>query len=315
MQNLKEKKELNLCSDFKRYVKYLEHSEYLAQVDSYYKRYNKELDGYKHIDGLLELISKKNAFSLIRLGDGEGNILFWGKYHKEYELLACDNRRKIFNLMFGNKKYMESDYEEMHNQMYKAILNSDIIGLPTFKQVNDIWKKVNTSECKELDLRGNTGYLALWDILLDEIDKLKCEHIVNSHFHINIAKELDKLLNNQIKLSVITCYPELLDLFVQKFDVKKGLNLNIPPQAVNIGNTPNENHFSSVYNKILETINNTDIKGSLFLVGAGILGKIYCSAIKNAGGMAIDVGSMMDVWVGKSVRGYQNDEFVQKYKL
>jgi len=38
--------------------------------------------------------------------------------------------------------------------------------------------------------------------------------------------------------------------------------------------------------------------GKLFLVGAGFLGKIYCDLIKRHGGIALDVGSMMDRWAG-----------------
>ena len=33
-----------------------------------------------------------------------------------------------------------------------------------------------------------------------------------------------------------------------------------------------------------------------FLVGAGVLGKIYCDRIKARGGVALDVGSILDSW-------------------
>jgi hypothetical protein len=39
--------------------------------------------------------------------------------------------------------------------------------------------------------------------------------------------------------------------------------------------------------------------GEVWLVGAGVLGKVYCQAIKAAGGVAIDVGSVLDVWSGR----------------
>jgi hypothetical protein len=45
------------------------------------------------------------------------------------------------------------------------------------------------------------------------------------------------------------------------------------------------------------------------------LGKYYCDLIRRRGGMAIDVGSMMDVWVGKSARRYQTAEFIEKHRL
>ncbi len=303
----------NTCDDFKNYIKQLEDSNYLIRTEFFNKNIGQDIT--QKINHLVKLVSKKQAFSLIRLGDGEGNILFWGKYYNEYNYLANESIKKIFALMFGNKKFINTDYKKIYREILTAVFDSDIIGLPTYEQVNNIYKKVDSSVCEELDVRGFTGYLSILDILLSEKDILKKKIIVNSHIHIDIGKHIETILNNTTQLSVITCYPELLDLFVQKFDVKKGLNLNIPPQAVNIRKTPNQNHFPDVYNAIIKQIESADLRGMLFLVGAGILGKIYCSKIKKAGGMAIDVGSMMDVWMGESVRGYQNRDFVQQYKL
>lgn len=39
-------------------------------------------------------------------------------------------------------------------------------------------------------------------------------------------------------------------------------------------------------------------RGAVFLVGAGALGKIYCHWIKERGGIALDVGSLLDAWDG-----------------
>jgi hypothetical protein len=36
--------------------------------------------------------------------------------------------------------------------------------------------------------------------------------------------------------------------------------------------------------------------GDAFLVGAGVLGKIYCDEIKARGGVALDIGSILDSW-------------------
>jgi hypothetical protein len=42
--------------------------------------------------------------------------------------------------------------------------------------------------------------------------------------------------------------------------------------------------------------------GTLALVGAGIPGKIYCHWLKEAGCVALDVGSILDAWIGKPSR-------------
>ncbi len=44
------------------------------------------------------------------------------------------------------------------------------------------------------------------------------------------------------------------------------------------------------------------LNGKLFLVAGGILGKFYCGRIKGSGGVAIDVGSLVDMWMGAETR-------------
>ena len=50
--------------------------------------------------------------------------------------------------------------------------------------------------------------------------------------------------------------------------------------------------------------NNIDVpyQGAIFLVGAGVLGKIYCDVIKEKGGIAIDIGAIFDAWANVKSR-------------
>jgi hypothetical protein len=63
-------------------------------------------------------------------------------------------------------------------------------------------------------------------------------------------------------------------------------------------------HFPERYEAVLRELS-TPHCGKVFLVAAGILGKMYCDQIKIFGGVAIDVGSLADAWVGALTRpGY-----------
>jgi UDP-N-acetyl-D-mannosaminuronic acid transferase (WecB/TagA/CpsF family) len=59
--------------------------------------------------------------------------------------------------------------------------------------------------------------------------------------------------------------------------------------------------------------------GSLLFVGAGIFGKIYCNWWRDRGGVAMDVGGVMDIWSGKITRGpdkgLDKDDPDTRYKL
>ncbi|MFM7228321.1 MAG: hypothetical protein ACKO2F_01620 [Cyanobacteriota bacterium] len=54
-------------------------------------------------------------------------------------------------------------------------------------------------------------------------------------------------------------------------------------------------HYPVVYWQTLDWIAAQAAPGRLFLVGAGLLGKMYCAAIRRQGGVAVDVGSLIDL--------------------
>ena len=45
-------------------------------------------------------------------------------------------------------------------------------------------------------------------------------------------------------------------------------------------------------------------RGAVFLIGAGGLGKIYADIVCQRGGIALDVGSVLDGWAAKATRGF-----------
>lgn len=58
-------------------------------------------------------------------------------------------------------------------------------------------------------------------------------------------------------------------------------------------------HYKLHYRKVMKFIRNNAKKYDLFLVGAGLLGKLYCAEIKRQGGRAFDAGRIFDFWGGK----------------
>lgn len=60
-------------------------------------------------------------------------------------------------------------------------------------------------------------------------------------------------------------------------------------------------HFPDRYLELLETLRPA-FPGQVFLVGAGILGKVYCDVIAERGGIAVDIGAVCDAWLGINTR-------------
>ena len=62
-------------------------------------------------------------------------------------------------------------------------------------------------------------------------------------------------------------------------------------------------HFPDGFEELRETLH-VPYPGALFLVGAGVFGKIYCHWIKQRGGVAVDIGSIFDSWAGEGRVGH-----------
>jgi len=63
---------------------------------------------------------------------------------------------------------------------------------------------------------------------------------------------------------------------------------------------PKKQFHSGQFEEIQETIEKEVDNYDLFLIGAGILGKIYCGYVKELGGVAFDVGRVFKMWKGKN---------------
>lgn len=65
-----------------------------------------------------------------------------------------------------------------------------------------------------------------------------------------------------------------------------------------IGRSGDKSNYQIHHVKIMRIIKNNVDKYDLFLIGAGLLGKIYCDYIKQCGGRSFDAGRLFDLWSG-----------------
>jgi len=63
---------------------------------------------------------------------------------------------------------------------------------------------------------------------------------------------------------------------------------------------PRKQFHTGQFEEIQETIEKQVDNYDLFLIGAGILGKIYCGYVKEMGGVAFDTGRVFKMWRGKN---------------
>ncbi len=240
---------------------------------------------------IVEKLKNKEPFSMVRIGDGEGMVLNYKKNIKHTNF--------VFNRQLG---YLLSnnEIESICKDLRYTYNNADIIGAPTrrhlkissswrkaFKAVN--YLKAKNSELCSIDIHTELLVHGFLDTILNFVDKV---FIISGR---NINKKLMKK------------YP----------NIKEIKNFKITPEMKYEANKAQEKHYPDQYKKVKKWISRQDCKGCLCLCGAGVVGKIYNQWFKEQGGIAIDIGSVFDIWAGKVNRGKNrgNDNIEKPYKL
>lgn len=248
-------------------------------------------------------------FSFIRLGDGEGALLAFGK---EYPGLNFE----YFSHHLGDEA--PSLVPVIRDHLKVAIKNANLIGirddvaeanfsyelleLPEQEFLPEFKKHV-TLRAAELTLPYADLYrIALLHVELSSFgfsqDQKFCSAWLN--YKLFTSGYIIRLLATQDRIGIISCRDELPAIFSTKFDLTvdfykiPGMYREIDPEA----EKPN-------YRASMEQImsqNLVKFPGMPFFVGGGFLGKIYCEHIRAQGGIALDLGSLMDFWAGKYTR-------------
>jgi len=211
--------------------------------------------------------------SLIRLGDGEGRLLMWPQYITRGEMI----RRLIY--WFGRGNFAERDIAKMRRLLVDAIGKAD--GVCYKKgQTDRYWRYPETwmgQHCEhDVWTNDNDLHIYLWqDGLLDEI--------------VQEAK----------RVVLVTCR-NVVDDFEARYG-KKTYWVRVPEEG-HTGERPTE-HWAMHEQIAAEAAGNCG-PGTLALVGAGFLGKWYATMCAEMGGVALDVGSLFDLWSGVRSRSW-----------
>jgi hypothetical protein len=212
------------------------------------------------------------AFSLVRLGDGEGPMLCWPGYQVPGEM------RTVLNAWFGRSDLPDRALDIMADGLRQAVRSADVLGLPTRFQLT-------RNPRYEIVFEGISRY----DLYLPSQPLADC----GMHWYLQWSGALAYLLRNRDFISVIGCrdigpqIAEALSIRSVRTYLVRGEN-SFPGSIANP-------HWPDGFNEVMEHLESVR-PGSVFLVGAGILGKLYCDRIKARGGIALDIGSILDSW-------------------
>ena len=234
----------------------------------------------KRIQSALE---KGEGFSLIRLGDGEGFFLCGRRPDVGGATL---NGRFIEANLAANRGELQGDeHQQLIQRFAAAIEDSDWVGFADIPQcLHGPRQLVTVAE----------GIAQHWQGRIDSI----ASKLVPGGWHVhNFLLYYGKYALppfNRVSGLISPSLPKGLE--GQPIE-----HFVIPGEHWFRKDTSGEHaHYPVVFERCLDWISRTVQPGQLWLVGAGILGKIYCQAIRAQGGVAIDVGSVIDLSSGVS---------------
>lgn len=225
-------------------------------------------------------VKDKVPSCITRYGDGEAIVL------NGFEDLH--NLKYVFKRQLGEIPLVEH-IEEIRNNLLYAYGESDIIGVPIGKRIHD----------------PESYWYRAMEILVSKLGPgiLDQKQLTTTDFHSHFLDKgyYDQLLTGVDTLCYVSCR-NLDDAFKSRYGIKNVYSYIIAPE-IKFSPYEGEKHYPDQFNKVRRWVTKVPVEGTICLVGAGVIGKIYCAWFKEYGGIGIDVGSCFDQWAGLVTRG------------
>jgi hypothetical protein len=218
-------------------------------------------------------VKERRPLSVVRVSHAEIRALAYPMFYPPVWL------NRSLKVCFGHDIDVSS-YGEFLVDVDNAVRTADIIGVPV------PWSR---------DLQHSTNAL-----ILDHEGLVSSSKFFGDlHFTLFEQGILDILASQSSKITLITSR-DILSRFCNRFPDADVRHVKIPGEARWM-ELEGRRHVPDVYADIVREVRSRE-PGELFLIGAGLAAKKYCQIARDSGGVAIDIGSVFDLWAGAATR-------------
>ena len=261
----------------------------------------------KFVEVVVESLTAGNGFSFIRVGDGESSCLAYESHLSKFAQPDTADRERTW----WGAELDEPERTKISHQIQSAIWNADCIGIPT---VSRILRDINLGDSDQLE-GGRTGR-GLRSILhtFENMERFRPRHsqsqqFTSCHVHQDLMRWhiYPELFERSGEIVLISCHPGLPDALERQFGARIAASIIIPPRHASIPLLREKPVPSAALPMVIEDVSHQlgELpRNRLVLVGAGYLGKSLVDLAKKRGGVALDLGSVFDHWVGINTRSY-----------
>ena len=266
-----------------------------------------------------EALRTRSPFSCVRVGEGEGCFLSHQRYlddrssaNEVFGLCAKD----IFRIWFARNIHDASPEElgTVQALFWNAMRSADVIGVPTVERV--LFEHVHFID--EVARHGfSRGYVGVAEILRHVQGAVAQGLLPRAVFtdcdiarplyewqdwNSALATTLPRLLRGRRDVTLITCHAQLGQTLQRFLDIGNVRTLRIPPERGRVAGPDHlpGDHYTDHFAGICDALRRDP--SPLVVVAAGFLGKAYCAVAKEAGSVAVDIGSLADHWAGHDTR-------------
>ena len=261
------------------------------------------------VDLIIDALESHKAFSVVRIGDGEGNLMTYLKYQNT-PILDQYVARAIIKMQEDSFEANKLSLLLVRDLMNASARQADILG------VRGIWgayrsrddeRRKSLDDCMTLlkgEIRGKSGLFRATHHTLSLCQRgdIQGATVASAHLYIAVLRQLSKLVESSKAILLITSHKECANIFKERWPNKS-------IQLILVGNK-NKNQAKPLKQpKFLLRLHRklpSDLQGTLCLIGSGPWSEIYCSYVKERGGVAVDIGSGFDIIRGTLTRPIHN---------
>lgn len=268
-----------------------------------------KIDNSQFESAINDAFENKSPFSFVRLGDGEGALLDFDE--------ECTINDAIYLSEHVGKQASLLQLRELKKNLTYLVDNADIIGirddvlnvsfdenlissanqnefLTAFKQRFKL-RETEKDICYADAIRVAKLYKSIKN--RDFFGKQFCTQWISFDYFLSGA--LTNLLERAGSIGVITARADIPKKLQDCLKIKVAEYITPDKSARQEGTfTP---HYPEHFERIKREIK-VHYPGMPFLVAAGLIGKGYCAEIQRQGGIALDIGALIDCWDGRYSR-------------
>ena len=239
-------------------------------------------------------LQHKRPFSVIRIGDGEMNLMSLTQSSPSPVVDHWAAHWLMLNQGDKGELTLEG-LRDLGHMVCEAISTADVVGVvglwpetdsrPDLSPGREWWERALTD-----DPRGATGQISarIWaDDLVDHLPLTTM--IASAHLYLGVCAALIDIVPMATRITCVTSQPEAADLV-------RGLAPTTSFRWVPVGQGDAE-----APDRVRGALAASE-PGELCLIGAGPWSEPYCAWAKAAGAVAIDIGSGFDLLAHKTTR-------------